>query len=339
MLRSMYSGISGMKANQTKLDVIGNNIANSSTTAFKSQSTRFATALSQTQTSASSPSTYLGGVNGQQIGLGASVSSIASVMSNGSLQTTNRKSDVAIDGNGYFIVASCTTSASIPINNDNIGASNDGSSVYYTRDGSFSIDKEGYLINADGYRVMGYAVKGDGGTSLSYDQTNKIGKVSFVDGSKDVTAVDDNLVPLMIPQKIEGKDENGNTVEKSVVNYTIEKTGLINAVLSDGTVSCVGQIAMANFSNTEGLTRESGNLFSVSSNSGNAVAKTGINTLGRTDNSGSFGVLAQGYLEMSNVDLAEQFTDMIVASRAFQANSKCITTGDEILQQIIALKQ
>ena len=159
MLRSMYSGISGMKANQTKLDVIGNNIANCSTTAFKSQSARFATALSQTQASASSPSTYLGGVNGQQIGLGASVSSIASVMTNGSLQTTNRNSDVAIDGNGYFIVASCTTSASIPIANDNIGSSNNVSSVYYTRDGSFSIDKDGYLINADGYRVMGYAVK------------------------------------------------------------------------------------------------------------------------------------------------------------------------------------
>ena len=334
MLRSMYSGISGMKANQTKLDVIGNNIANSSTTAFKSQSTRFATALSQTQTSASSPSTYLGGVNGQQIGLGASVSSIASVMTKGSLQTTNRKSDVAIDGNGYFIVASCTTSASIPINNDNIGASNDVSSVYYTRDGSFSIDKDGYLINADGYRVMGYAVKQlENGAATGHASLNN-GTVSFVDGSKDVTAVDDKLVPLMIPQKI-----NDGGVEKSVVNYTIEKTGLINAVLADGTVSCVGQIAMANFSNTEGLTRESGNLFSISSNSGNAVAKTGINTLGRTDNSGSFGVLAQGYLEMSNVDLAEQFTDMIVASRAFQANSKCITTGDEILQQIIALKQ
>ena len=334
MLRSMYSGISGMKANQTKLDVIGNNIANSSTTAFKSQSTRFATALSQTQTSASSPSTYLGGVNGQQIGLGASVSSIASVMSNGSLQTTNRKSDVAIDGNGYFIVASCTTSASIPINNDNIGASNDVSSVYYTRDGSFSIDKNGYLLNADGYRVMGYAVKQLENGAATGDASLNNGTVSFVDGSKDVTAVDDKLVPLMIPQKI-----NDGGVEKSVVNYTIEKTGLINAVLADGTVSCVGQIAMANFSNTEGLTRESGNLFSISSNSGNAVAKTGINTLGRTDNSGSFGVLAQGYLEMSNVDLAEQFTDMIVASRAFQANSKCITTGDEILQQIIALKQ
>ena len=337
MLRSMYSGISGMKANQTKLDVIGNNIANCSTTAFKSQSTRFATALSQTQSSASSPSTYLGGVNGQQVGLGASVSSIASVMTNGSLQTTNRNSDVAIDGNGYFIVAACSKDSSMAINANALDEKhNKGqiSSVYYTRDGSFSIDKEGYLINADGYRVMGYAVKGDGGTSLSYDQTNKIGKVSFVDGSKDVTAVDDNLVPLMIPQKI----DNGG-VEKSVVSYTIEKTGLINAVLSDGTVSCVGQIAMANFSNTEGLTRESGNLFSVSSNSGNAVVKTGINTLNRTDNSGSFGTLAQGYLEMSNVDLAEQFTDMITASRAFQANSKCITTGDEILQQIIALKQ
>lgn len=665
MLRSLYAGISGMKINQTKLDVIGNNIANSSTTAFKSQSVRFSTALSQTQSSASAPSTRLGGVNGNQVGLGAQLSSIESIMTNGSLQSTGRNLDVAIDKGGYFVVSSgpiVSGDSVIQINQEsghNITASGN-STLLYTRDGAFTVDKEGNLLTSSGYRVMGYSVTNDdnkevatakpsstveaGGFSFVFgpgsqlngykvvlgnmasgtsagakvDKTNKEiilngdfsngssltcdgmqtalnlalstagisqeisvtgspvtysnlssdkiaggsdaasakditigsftvsfsqgaalngykiqitsddtlatdctvngniiylnknylkgsdptpaptlddvqtkingalatagetgvtvtlketgsrsetvdatsaeitggsdprnsdavealgltfnfkegstlngykivlgtmssgtdlttdvdtknktitingdfvnegritttdllssvnnalgakgldraidsitetstgsmahftgteseatfggtpvqslagdGNVYYVDGSTTVSTYDSSLKSLKIPEKVVVA---GTNEEKSVVSFTVENTGIINAVLEDGSVACLGQIALATFSNEEGLQRESGNLFSISSNSGNAVLMSGVNTTGE-DNSSAYGSLAQGYLEMSNVDLAEQFTDMITATRAFQANSKSITTGDEILQQIIALKQ
>ena len=103
MLRSLYSGISGMKVNQTKLDVIGNNIANVGTTAYKAQRARFSTTLSQTVSSASAPSNNRGGINASQVGLGVQLASIDSVMTGGNLQSTGRNLDVAIDKTGYFI--------------------------------------------------------------------------------------------------------------------------------------------------------------------------------------------------------------------------------------------
>ncbi|MDZ5001619.1 flagellar hook-basal body complex protein, partial [Clostridium perfringens] len=120
----------------------------------------------------------------------------------------------------------------------------------------------------------------------------------------------------------------GTDTELRVKTYTIDKNGIINGVLEDGRVAALGQIAMASFKNPEGLTKLGGNLYSGSVNSGDAIIKSGIGTL-NDDNSKGYGENLQGMLEMSNVDLAEQFTDMIVSSRAFQASGKMITTGDE----------
>ena len=105
MSRLMYSGISGMKVNQTKLDVVGNNIANSSTTAFKYSNTKFADMLSQNSSSATAPSTKTGGTNASQVGLGVQLASIDTIMTQGNLQSTSRALDVAIDQSGFFIVS------------------------------------------------------------------------------------------------------------------------------------------------------------------------------------------------------------------------------------------
>ena len=101
MLRSMYSGISGMKAYQTKLDVIGNNIANVSTTAFKASSARFTDMLYQNSSSATAPTTTKGGTNANQVGLGAQLASINKVISQGNALSTGRSLDVCVDGEGY----------------------------------------------------------------------------------------------------------------------------------------------------------------------------------------------------------------------------------------------
>ena len=172
-----------------------------------------------------------------------------------------------------------------------------------------------------------------GGTPV--ESMNIDGSINFVDGTKDLRSYDGQLKTLKIPDKVRIP---GTDTELRIKTYTIDKNGIINGVLEDGRVAALGQIAMASFKNPEGLTKLGGNLYGSSVNSGEAVIKSGIGTLG-DDNSKGYGDNLQGMLEMSNVDLAEQFTDMITSSRAFQAAGKMITTGDEILQDIINLKR
>ena len=146
MLKSMYSGIGGLKTNQVKLDVIGNNIANVGTAGFKKKSVRFSDALYQTNQYATGPSNNFGGINASQVGLGSKVSGIVTIGTQGSLQLTGRKTDIGIDGDGYFVVAKGN------------GTVDDPFKIFYTRDGSMNLDAEGILITADGFRVLGKEV-------------------------------------------------------------------------------------------------------------------------------------------------------------------------------------
>ncbi|WP_294353982.1 flagellar hook-basal body complex protein [uncultured Clostridium sp.] len=192
MLRSMYSGISGMKVNQTKLDVIGNNIANVNTTGFKSSRATFSDLLSQNSKSATAPSSTSGGTNSQQVGLGVQLASIDKIMTQGSMQTTNRNLDVAIDGEGYFMVSSggeVTSDTGIQVSHKpgthSISSNTEGS-ISYTRDGAFIRDSEGNLLSSDGYRVLGYSLTNDdssmAATAISPDAVN-IGSLVFSFGA------------------------------------------------------------------------------------------------------------------------------------------------------------
>ncbi|WP_366559137.1 flagellar hook-basal body complex protein [Clostridium sp.] len=173
----------------------------------------------------------------------------------------------------------------------------------------------------------------NGGTPVQ--SLDNDGTVNFVDGTKDLKAYDSSLKTLKIPDKVKLP---GSETELRVKSYTIDSSGVINGILEDGRVAALGQIAMASFKNPEGLTKMGGNLYSSSVNSGDPTIKSGVGTLGE-DNSLGYGDSIQSMLEMSNVDLSEQFTEMIVATRAFQASGKMINTGDEILQDIINLKR
>lgn len=339
MLRSLYSGISGMKVNQTKLDVIGNNLANVSTTAFKGSRVNFSTTISQTLGSASAASDSLGGVNGKQIGLGAQISSIDKIMSQGSMQSTSRALDVAVDGSGYFMVAAGPeltggTNDKITIDDNGIDAMPANTSVAYTRDGSFVLDNEGNLLTSKGYRVLGFAMETtDPVTNKTGDNIDDDGNVLYVESNNDTKAIDDKLVSLKIPDKV---IKNGAKV--AVKSFNISADGLITGVLETGEITALGQIAMSSFKNEVGLTDIGNNMYEPSGSSGAAIISSGKNsTAGR--NSSGYGDILQGYLEMSGVDMAEQFTDMIVATKAFQAAGKTITTGDEILSEIINLKR
>lgn len=344
MLRSLYSGISGMKVNQTKLDVIGNNLANVSTTAFKGSRVNFSTTISQTLGSASAASDSLGGVNGKQIGLGAQISSIDKIMSQGSMQSTSRSLDVAVDGSGYFMVATgpaLTGDAkdSITIVNNGVGTMPANSSVAYTRDGSFVLDNEGNLLTSKGYRVLGFAMQTtDPVNGGNIDNIENDGKVLYVESNNQTKAMDDKLVSLKIPDKVLKDDGKGNKTPVAVKSFNISADGLITGVLETGEITALGQIAMSSFKNEVGLTDIGNNMYEPSGSSGTAIISSGKNSPTNRNSSG-YGDILQGYLEMSGVDMAEQFTDMIVATKAFQAAGKTITTGDEILSEIINLKR
>jgi flagellar hook protein FlgE len=272
MLRSLYSGVSGMRGFQTKLDVIGNNIANVNTTGFKMGRVMFKDILSQTVGGVTAPDgANQGGVNAKQIGLGSAVGSIDTIFTPGSAQTTNNPTDLRIDGDGFFAVKS-NLDADVP---------------FLTRDGNFKIDANRDLVTTDGLHVIG--VGGD--------------KITLPD---DVTA------------------------------FTIGQDGKIIGVNSAGTSTDTGlQIGVIKVTNPSALEKIGGNLYRTNSN---ADANATPDVVAPNDTTLGTGAIISGQLEMSNVDLTSEFTEMIIAQRGFQSNSRIITTSDEILQEIVNLK-
>ena len=261
MMRSLFSAISGLKGHQTMMDVVGNNISNVNTTAFKSSRITFQDIISQTLRDAQAPGAG-GGLNPIQIGLGVQTGSVDSMMTQGNLQSTGKATDMAIQGDGFFVLT-------VP----------GGAAEVYTRDGNFTIDSGGNLVHA----ATGYA-----------------------------------LSPAI-------------TIPPSSTNVSIAQDGTVSYIAADGTPGTLGPITLANFANPGGLNRLGNNLFQASPNSGAATPGTpGLTGLG---------TIQGGFLEMSNVDLAAQFTNMIIAQRGFQANSRVITASDEILQDLVNIKR
>lgn len=272
MIRSMYSGVSGMRGFQTKLDVIGNNIANVNTIGFKSGRVMFKDIMSQTVSGVSAPGEDgQGGVNAKQIGLGVSISSIDTLHLNGSAMTTNVPTDLRIDGDGFFMV--------------NLG--DDQEVPFLTRAGSFVKDANGSLLTPDGMRVL------------------DVGNTPIV-------------------------------VNPEATAYSISKDGFIMQTLPDGTTEQGQQIGIAKISNPSGLEKIGGNLYRMTMN---ANPEGTFEPVTANSAEAGTGAIISGELEMSNVDLTGEFTEMIVAQRGFQANSRIITTSDEVLQEVVNLKR
>ncbi len=463
MMRSLYAGVSGLQNHQTRMDVLGNNIANVNTNGFKKGRVTFQDLLSQTVAGAASPRDEVGGVNPKQVGLGMVVAAIDTIHTQGSLQTTGVMTDIAIQGNGFFVLRA-------------------GEKEMFTRAGAFGLDRDGLLVNpANGMRVQGWMAEtvGDATTintaanveslvipvgakdaaratsSISFasnldkrtpvipagagpdslatlegtwqttfdvydtfgrahtlqvgfsrdplianrwraevivdpdsvtptntavaagtaaepnafylDFDNLGGLRAVLDSDLNVIGDEGDLaVPVAfdVPDATEeagaayrqsfnlrlgavGSYQNSITqfAEKSSTKairqngypmgyleaFKIDQSGTITGVYSNGTNRMLGQIALASFTNPGGLEKVGESSYVVSNNSGGA-------NIGISGVAGKGKVIA-GALEMSNVDLAEQFTDMIITQRGFQANSRTITTSDQMLQELLTLKR
>ena len=279
MLRSLFSGISGLRANQTMLDVTGNNIANANTVGFKASTTVFQDTLSQVMRGAGAAGSGNGGTNPLQVGLGVQVAATAGTFTQGSAQSTGSATDLMIQGDGMFVLGS-------------------GAERVYSRAGAFTWDEQGNLVSPSGKKVQGYA-PGDAGGTLR----------------------DINLDALAgsLPAGVE------------MTSYSIGADGVLRGTFSDNVQRDIAVVAVADITNPARHEKVGQTAFRASANSG--APELGV------AGQGNRGDLVAGTLEMSNVDLAAEFTNLIVAERGFQANSRVITTSDQILQDLVNLKQ
>jgi flagellar hook protein FlgE len=420
------TALSGLNANSTALGVIGNNLANINTVAFKASTVSFQDLMSQTVGGA--------GANPMQVGLGVTTGAISPVFSQGSIQTTSEATNVAIQGNGFFIVGG-------------------DSGVAYTRAGNFSFDNTGALVTTDGYKVQGYTqldpltgavvttsqvsdivvppgvlraptatsefttlanlnsaatvgstfttsvqmydpqgaphvmtitytktaasawsyqitvpgaevTGGTAGTPYPIPQAqggagtitfDTAGKLATVNGAApadvNVTTpawangaaantmvwnlVDATTGALAItgyaaPSATSSITQNGSA-PGSVNGVNILSDGSITATFGAGQTVTIGKLAIAAFNNPKGLVKLGANRFGESQ----AAGQANIGTAG----TGGRGTLIGSALEQSNVDMATEFTNMIMAQRGYQANSKSITVADELMQETLALKR
>jgi flagellar hook protein FlgE len=272
MMRSLYSAVSGLQTHQTKMDVLGNNIANVNTTGFKKGQVTFHDMLSQTLSDATEGDDSTGGINAKQVGTGVMVGAINNIHTQGAPTTTGLATHLMIQGEGFFILEQ----------NDK---------TYYTRAGAFTMDNHGNLVNsANGALVCDYY----------------------------------NGAPITIG------DYGGN--------ISIAADGTISYTSDSGEAKKHTQtIGLATFSNPAGLKKAGENMYIESDASGEPSpdAANGFDQPG----TGSAGTLISGALEMSNVDLAQEFVDMIITQRGFQANSRTIRVSDEMLQEVINIKR
>ncbi len=413
MLRSMFAGISGLRAHQTMLDVVSNNISNVNTTGYKSTRATFQESLTQLLRGAGAPNGTTGGTNPMQLGLGTTVASVDQNFAQGATMLTGRPTDVSISGDGFFLM---------DVNGER----------RYTRSGTFSIDAIGNLTNPSGGIVQGWTADETGeidfdlpvggleipaGTLLDpvatgevllggnlpasaavgdtvtnsitiYDSlgaeqaltvqyekaganawtatvTPPVGSVPAVLGPFGLTFDTDgnltapatgqiSLTGLTFPGGSSPQDitlefggspplvQFGGATSAEPISQdgsplgvmkvlAVGNDGSITGQFSNGQTKVLGFVALATFNNPGGLVRVGESTWINSSNSGEAaIDRPGV---------GSAGSLSAGTLEMSNVDLAEEFTQLIIAQRGFQANSRTITTSDDVLQELVNLKR
>ena len=271
MMRSLWTAASGMRAQQTNVDTISNNLANVNTTGYKKETAEFKSLLYQTiQAKTTSANGDIKPV-GAQVGLGVKNSTITSIFKQGNITQTEVDTDFAIQGNGFFTIQD--------LNGE----------VVYTRNGSFNwaTSETGVILaNSDGLPVLDM----DGATIEFDTEEYDVSKISIdADG------------------RVCYPDETGNAQELGI------------------------QIGLVQFANPSGLEKQGGSLYRATEASGEPVYEN-EGVLERS-------IVKQGYIERSNVQVVDEMVNLIVAQRAYEMNSKAITTSDEMMSQANQLKR
>lgn len=310
MMRSLYSGVTGLTTHQTRMDVIGNNIANVNTYGFKSSRTTFKDIYYQTVKSPAAGTDTFAGNNPTEVGYGVQLGSIDKNMSRSSFAGTDRTFDLAISGEGFFIVGK-------PEANGGQGGGNNGMrDITYTRNGNFTLDSTGNLVNANNKFVLGTKAEDDGDPDklAQKDPAEKAGDLQIINVNERIG-------------KIFGDE---NLTFKDLEAFSIGSDGVLTATYG-GEIKALARIEVAVFDNPEGLLEAGNTDFQESAASGApGIRKPGDPGTGTTES---------GKLEMSNVNLAQEFSDMIITQRGFQANSRIITTSDTMLEELVNLKR
>ena len=310
MNRAMFSGVAGLKAHQTRMDIIGNNIANVNTYGFKAQHAIFSDVFYQTLRgasagSAATPASATGGIDPSSVGYGSKLVAVRSDMSSSSLQSTGNSLDVAITGEGFLTVRQGS-----------------GGSTFYTKAGELGVDTAGNLVDVNGALVCGLTATATAGTWTPAPTADPITNANTVNGADPI-----NLISGI--EKATGAAANSISMS-DLTGISIGADGIVSATYKDKSYQ-VGKIMLANFQNPTGLQAAGSGYFVSSANSG--AAKYSVPG---TDGTGS---LQSSTLEMSNVDLASEFADMITTQRGFQANSRIISVSDSMLEELINLKR
>jgi flagellar hook protein FlgE len=411
MMRSMFAGVSGLRAHQTMTDVVANNIANVNTIGFKASRVQFADTLAQQLRGGNGQGDAATGTNPQQVGLGVNVASTNRSFSQGGLQLTGRPTDVAITGDGFFMISF-------------------GGQDLFTRAGSFSLDDRGNLTDPTGGFVLGWNADVDGrvdsneepiaiqvatNTSIQPVATARIDMAGNLDADAVIGDIQRTAIDVIDGQgknrrmslefeltapntwAVTVTDPEGNSLGTDTIEFdassgalvstttnptytynvpdgtpftfelnlgepgsltaltqyagsataaavgqngqqpgnltafAITADGSLTGVFSNGQTRTLAQLALATFNNPSGLLTAGDNRFRETEAAGER----------RVDppNQAGKGGISAGTLEMSNVDLSEEFTNLIIAQRGFQANSRIITVSDEMIQELVNLKR
>ena len=326
LIASLDTGVSALATFSKGMQVISNNIANVNTTGYKGSQAEYADNFSNLlQQGAPSLSSGNGSnLDSMQLGTGVNLHSVRSNFAQGTLTSTGSNTDLGISGSGFFTVRDS-------LNNVN----------FVTRAGDFRLDDQGYLVTSEGYRVQGLS---DG--SATYDATSVNGALTYTQTPTAPAAIGDIKIDFKIT--IGGgltnstggafTDPQVEAGKPTMHSFTVDAEGNVIVGLSNGETMVRGQVLLQNFNDPNALTREGNNLFSGVGAAGpvGGVALTATNNAPGTNGLGKIQV---GTEELSNVDLSQEFANMITTQRSFQAGSRIITVSDTLLEEVINLKR
>lgn len=328
LINSLTSGVAALRAFSKGLEVIGDNVANVNTTGFKGSRARYEDSFSNAlQRSTPSPADgSASNTSAMQVGTGVNVASIRQRFTQGSLQTTGLATDLGIAGNGFFRVKN-----------------NLSGTEYVTRAGDFRLDDNGLLVTNDGLRVQGLndgaatftATVVSGKLVFSKTATTPPATVGDLQVNADLTVANGGLVNSTGGAFTDAEIE---AAAPKITSFATDKSGNLVLSLSNGESYTRGKVLLMDFSDPSALMREGGNLFSGMDAAGPKGGLT-LTEANNTPGGAGLGTIESGTIELSNVDLTEEFSEMITTQRSFQAGSRIITVSDQVLEEVVNLKR